>query len=294
MWIRPRWDAARQPCSTARPDFLTVWKTGPYTSGAIHVSIAIVPLALTLTACATPGAAAGPSELGELQAQVRALREENARLEKRLDRIELHATLGTRPPAAPGAPTKLPEPSPDALPALTVVKLKPKQQAAPKLQTATPIVEPSADVVDALKSAQAGPPPAGSEELDPEIGEAFYEQGLAALKTGNVAGGIADLQRFASEAPKHPHADNAIYFSGLGLMGLNDLEGAARAFEDVVTKYPAGDAVLDSLLKLGECRIRLNKPADARVVYQKIVSSYPGTTAATAAKARLSSLTGSP
>lgn len=275
---------------------MTLCKSGPYTSTVIHPRTAIVPLALAITACATTGPASNP-ELTELKAEVRALREENARLEKRLNRIELTSSLGTRPPSSASAPVTLPSPPPapaDAMPSLTVVKLKPKSAPAPKLATATPIVEPSSDAIEALKRAASSSPSDASPELDTDIGDAFYEQGVAALKTGNVAGGVADLQRFAAEAPKHPHADNAIYFAGLGLMGLNDFEGAARAFEDVVARYPAGDAVLESLLKLGECRVRLNKPADARVVYQKIVSSYPGTSAATAAKARLSSLTGSP
>lgn len=257
-----------------------------------------MPLAFAASCATTPGASATP-ELDELKAEIRALREDNARLEKRLDRVELHGSLGTRPPASGTAPIKLPEPTPSAasgegMPSLTVVKLKPKKDAAPKIATATPVVEPSSDAVEQLKKAAAAPAADQSADLDPDIGDAFYEQGLAALKTGNVEGGIADLQRFAADSPRHPHADNAIYFVGLGQMGLNDFDGAARSFEEVITRYPAGDAVLDSLLKLGECRVRLNKPADARVVYQKIVSSYPGTTAATAAKARLTSLTGSP
>lgn len=245
---------------------------------------------IALFSCATPGAA---PELTELKAEMRAIREENARLEKRLDRVEMYSTAGIHTPVASAAPRvalNLPEPAPEAVPALTVVKLKPKQQAAPKISTGVAIVEPAPEVLDALKNALPEP----ADEVDQDVGEAYFEQGVSNLKTGNVSGGILELQKFAAESPRHPRADNAIYFSGLGLMGLNDFDGAAKAFEDVITRYPAGDAVLDSLLKLGECRVRLNKPADARVVYQKIVSTYPGTTAATAAKARLSSLTGSP
>ncbi len=246
---------------------------------------------LALAACATPGAAPH-SELTELKAEVRALKEENARLEKRLERSGQQAWMPPQPAAVVAATAPIPEPqgASQAVPWLTVVKLKPRAQAAPKLSTGVSIIEPGADVIDALKNATPEP----AEETDLDVGDAFYEQGVSALKTGNVAGGILELQKFASESPRHPRADNALYFVGLGLMGLDDIEGAAKTFEDVVARYPAGDAVLDSLLKLGECRVRLNKPADARVVYQKIVSTYPGTTAATAARARLSSLTGSP
>ncbi len=245
-----------------------------------------------LAACATT---ASNSELDELKAELRAMRKENARLEQRLDRVELHASVAPlRAPSASSA-VSAPAPAPDnnALPSLTVVKLKPKQQAAPKLATQTPIVEPGPEAIEALKGSVEADPPSDT-ELDADVGDAFFEQGVSALKTGNVAGGILELQKFAAESPRHPRADNAIYFIGLGLMGLKDFEGAAKSFEDVIARYPAGDAVLESMLKLGECRVRLNKPADARVVYQKIVSSYPGTTAATAARARLSSLTGSP
>ena len=257
----------------------------------IRIFLVIGPLALI--GCATPGVAP-PQELSELKAEIRALRDENSRLEKRLDRIELHASVGVRPPSAVSAPVTLPEPPKGAVPSLTVVKLKPRQQAAPKLATGVQIVEPASEVLDKLASSAQGADSEVAEEVDPEIGEALFDQGVHALKTGNVAGGILELQKFSSEQPRHPKADNAIYFTGLGLMGLDDFDGAARAFEDVVARYPAGDAVLESLVKLAECRVRLNKTADARIVYQKIVSSYPGTTAASTAKARLASLTGSP
>ena len=221
------------------------------------------------------------------------MRAENRRLEQRLDRLELHDAVSAHSPTRSGVVPgfTVPEPAPEAVPTLTVVKLKPRQQAAPKLPTGVAIVEPDPVVLNNLKSAANEPPPA---EDDKDVGDALFDHGVASLKTGNVEKGIAELQKFAAESPRHPRADNALYFSGLGLMGLNDFEDATRAFEDVVARYPAGDAVMDSLLKLAECRLRLNKPADARTVYQKIVAAYPGTPAATTAQSRLSSLTASP
>jgi tol-pal system protein YbgF len=242
---------------------------------------------LALAACATP--TVGLAELKELKAEVRALQQDNQRLEQRLDRVELHAAVGVKPSGVAAGFT-VPEPAPEAVPSLTVVKLKPRAQAAPKIATGVAIVEPAPEVLDNLKGAAAEP----AVEEDRDVGDALFEHGVSALKTGNVERGVAELQKFAAESPRHPRADNALYFSGLGLMGLNDFEDAARAFEDVVARYPAGDAVLDSMLKLAECRVRLNHPADARTVYQKIVVAYPGTSAATTAQSRLSSLTASP
>ena len=202
---------------------MTLPKQGPYTSLSIRFFLFIGPVALA--SCATSGAAP-QSELTELKAEMRAIREENARLEKRLDRVELHGSIAPPPMAVPSRlALNIPDPGPEAVPSLTVVKLKPRQQAAPKIATGVAIVEPAPEVLDALKSAAVDDPP---EEEDKDMGEAFFEQGVNALKTGNVAGGILELQKFAAASPRHPRADNAIYFSGLGLMGLSDFEGVAQ------------------------------------------------------------------
>ncbi len=239
---------------------------------------------------------------------MRALREENARLEAKLQKNEQQkAMAAVGACAAPAAPapapvvTAAPEPKASAeIPTLTVVKLKPKKEAAPKLRTevevrepsASEVLEPSPEVLAAMKkiAAEQRGEPSEPEEVDPATGDQIFEKGLEALKTGNVSGGVEQLQKFAVAAPQHAKADNALYFSGVGLMGLNSYEDAARTFEEVVTRYPAGDAVQDSLLKLAECRIKLNKPEQARAVYQKIVSRFPGTAAATQAQGRLTQL----
>lgn len=252
--------------------------------------------ALALSACATGSAAT--QELHELRAEVRALREDNARLEGRLQALEHQKALSSAlsaPMPAPGSDRRagLSEPKPSAeVPSLTVVKLKPKHEAAPKIQTDVEVLEPSPEVVAAMKKIEAENrgEPAEPVEIDAAAGDELYDHAMASLKTGNISGGVLQLQKFAQDAPKHSKADNALYFSGVGLMGLNAYEDAARAFEEVQARYPAGDAVQDSMLKLAECRMKLNKPAEARAVYQKIVSRFPGTAAADQAQGRLTQL----
>ena len=239
---------------------------------------------------------------------MRALREENGRLEAKLQRLEQQKTVtavsacAAAAPAAPAAPAPASAPPAKAtaeVPALTVVKLKPKKEAAPRLRTevevkepSTEVLEPSPEVLAAMKkiAAEERGEPSQPEEPDAATGDVIYDKGVDALKTGNVSGGVDQLQKFAAAAPQHAKADNALYFSGVGLMGLSSYEDAARTFEEVVSRYPAGDAVQDALLKLAECRIKLNKPAEARAVYQKIVSRFPGTAAATQAQGRLTQL----
>jgi tol-pal system protein YbgF len=251
-------------------------------------------LAFALGACAT--APITSAELTELKAQVRALHEENARVNQRLASLENQKAVASAvagpPRSSSSSSAMLSEPKAGAeVPSLTVVKLKPKREVAPKIKTEVEVFEPSPEIVAAMKKidAESRGEPAEPEE-DAVALDAVYEKGVSALKTGNVTGGVEQLQRFAQSAPKHSKADNAIYFSGVGLMGLNDYEDAARAFEEVLARYPAGDAVQDSMLKLAECRMRLNKPAEAKAVYEKIVANFPGTAAATAALGRLTQM----
>ncbi|MBL8953168.1 MAG: tetratricopeptide repeat protein [Myxococcaceae bacterium] len=233
---------------------------------------------------------------------MRALREENARLEAKLQRVEQQKVMAQAAPAgqqaavvasAKGEPRPAAEVKSTAeVPELTVVKLKPKKEAAPKLRTEVEVLEPSADVLAAMKKIEAEDRgvPSEPEEIDAAQGDELFQKGLEALKTGNVSGAVEQLSKFASAAPRHAKADNALYFSGVGKMGLNDYEDAARTFEEVASRYPAGDAVQDSMLKLAECRMKLNRPKEARAVYEKIVSRFPGTVAASQAQGRLTQL----
>ncbi len=216
------------------------------------------------------------------------MRDENARLTRRLELLELRevATSSVRK----GAPT---DAASGSLPQLTVIKLKPKVEPAPKLATQVAVVEPAPELVEELATAAADKKASEEDsELDPALGDQIFEAGVAALKIGNVVGGIEKLQLFASENPKHPKADNALYFSGVGLIGLNDFDDAARSFQLLIATYPAGDAVVDAMLKLAECQVRLNQQAAARTLYGQILASYPGTPAASMAQTRLSSLGG--
>jgi len=219
------------------------------------------------------------SELSNLKAEVRALDDRNAELSRRLDRLEEKNTLMA---AAENSPTL----ASAELPNLTVVKLKPRLEPAPKMDLSVPVVEPSDSwlaVVNDAPVERRGPSHAAV--------ESEFEAGVAALKTGNVSGGVAKLRRFASEYPRHPKADDALYLSGLGLMGLGDYPAAASTFEQVISNYPAGNVMQDSMLRLAECRIRLNKLGEARRLYTQLLARYPGSAAAVQAEQRLGSLT---
>ncbi|MCI0571164.1 MAG: tetratricopeptide repeat protein, partial [Myxococcaceae bacterium] len=148
------------------------------------------------------------------------------------------------------------------------------------------IIEPTADAPPAVDI--------GGESVDPSLLDLEYESAVSALRTGNVAGGVERLKRFASENPRHARADNALYFAGVGLVGMEDVKGAAALLESLVASYPAGDAVTEALLRLAECRVKLHQESDARAIYNKLVTAFPGTAAASQAEQRLATLSRSP
>jgi TolA-binding protein len=259
--------------------------------------LAVVPLC-ALAACAHE--TASKADMDALKAELRTMREQHARLGERLERLERSAVVSRAKPAQAPASASQPTPSKGgqppasaaAVPELTVVKLKPKDDPAPPLPTRVSVVEPEPDEVEAFVSASpesaepaSAPAPANSVALEVE-----FEQAMSALRTGNVELGVAKLQAFAEQNPRHPRADNALYFSGLGRVGLNDHAGAALTFERLIETYPAGDAVLDGMLRLAECRLKLNQREDARALYTRVITQFPGTAAATQAEQRLASL----
>lgn len=265
---------------------MTGFCLAPYPLDTIR-RFTLIALAVAPWGCATD--AATRAELQELRASVRALRQETARLDARVEAL----SVGRSAPAAQAAPAPPPATAvaTAAVPPLTVVKLKPRSQAPPAVSTRVDVQEPPEGLAGALKGASAEE---GADEVDLAMAEAAYERGLSALKTGNVDGGMQQLRRFAEGWPRHPRADNALYFVALALQSRRELEEAAGLLERVALEYPAGDVAVDALLKLGECRLRLNQPQAAKATWEKIVFTFPGTAAATLAQTRLAALSVDP
>jgi tol-pal system protein YbgF len=241
---------------------------------------------LALVSCASNSVSR--AELSALRTEVRSLQEENARLIHRIDQLESQRSIPITAGPIPAISSQRDVPS------LTVVKVKPKSDPAPKISIAVPVVEPPLEAVEEIleasasasavsRSSQSGR--AGDGALDAEFAEA-----LTALKTGNVSGGIARLQKFSTQNPRHPRADDALYLVGVGLMAESKFDGAASAFEKLLSSYPASDQLRDAMLRLAECRVRLKNAREARVLYTQLVNKYPGSAAATEATQRLAAL----
>lgn len=279
--------------------FLDHVKTGSLSSVGLSreqpVPARFTPLVVATLALVAFGGCAGTSakkqELDDVRSELRAVRAENARLEKRLSRLEDEAAV-LRARTSAQSPSEDTAAKSDAaqvtrVPELAVVKLEPKPRS-PEVPIRAEIREPTEeDLQAALAQGDEAAQPEDGPKIDPAP---EYDRGMAALRTGDVSGAVIMLQEFAQQNPHHPHADNALYFSGIGLHALGDLESASRLFERVLQDHPAGDARMEAMLKLAECRARLDRQDDARVLYQKLIQTWPGTPAASQAQQRLASL----
>jgi tol-pal system protein YbgF len=248
--------------------------------------------ALMLSACAAQKASAPSAEVEGLRAELQRMRVRTDALENRLEQIENREALRTagdatrsRSASAEADPTPLAE-----LPSLTVVKLKPSTRPAPPLDTSTPVMEPDPEVLDALDAPDAPREDTGPSSGLAQLAQSQYDAGLESLRTGNLEGGVKQLSEFALNHPEHTLADNALYFAGIGEIGLEEYEQAADHFASVIARYPAGDSVAEAMLKLADCRVHLHQRDDARSLFARVASTYPGTAAATQAQQRLASL----
>jgi TolA-binding protein len=253
-----------------------------------YVLTLLVPCAV---GCASD--AASKSEVRTLQASVKQLQDGNMKLLERVQALETDravARASRQPPgplqaAAPSTPTG------SEVPTLAVVKLKPRADRAPPIDVRTPVQEPDAELVAAL----ARPVAAVSEEApDATQLDGEFAQAQEALRTGNLGGGVERMTRFAEAHPKDPRADDALYLAALGELGQDEPARAAKLLETALQRYPAGDVVQQAMLKLAECRMRLQQPAEARALLARLATSFPGTPAATEAQARLARIPRTP
>jgi TolA-binding protein len=69
-----------------------------------------------------------------------------------------------------------------------------------------------------------------------------------------------------------------------------DYPNALKSFQSLLQGFPASPKVPDALLETGEVYQEQQQSAQARTVFQKVLTSYPASSAATQARTRLAQL----
>lgn len=120
-----------------------------------------------------------------------------------------------------------------------------------------------------------------------------YQRALQLYRDGQSEQAIQGFRDFLRGNPKSPLADNAQYWIGEAYFAQSDYNRAIIEFNDVLVKYPQGDAVPASLLALAGAFSTSGGAGgqiDAKLVLQKLVSDHPNSEEAQVGRRQLQSL----
>jgi len=107
---------------------------------------------------------------------------------------------------------------------------------------------------------------------------AQYEAAITMLGKQQYDAASASLQAFVAANPKAPEAADAYYWIGSVAYLQKDFPSAARAFAEVVKKYPTSGKGPESMLKLGQSFIAMNQKEEGCAVLHGISTKYPSAT----------------
>jgi tol-pal system protein YbgF len=204
--------------------------------------------------------AAVEERLSELSRQV-------AKLQPRLDHQGQSVPEGDPTPAAAG-PRGRPA---DVRPAGPATAENPPQPAAATRPPGPPRADPAGK---ATEGAQASP-------------EALYRQALIAYQEGKFRRASALFEAYYAQYPRHPLADNALYWTGECHYARKRYLKAIDTFKSVLKDYPDGGKVPDALLKTGYSYLALGDKTTGRRYLQEVIRQYPFSSAGAKAEERL-------
>ena len=88
---------------------------------------------------------------------------------------------------------------------------------------------------------------------------ADYRRGLDLCRSGRFSESRVYLERFLKNGPPPNLADNGYYWLAESYYAEGSFEKAAKLFSVVCRRYPHGNKLPGSWLKLGYCRLKLKE-----------------------------------
>jgi TolA-binding protein len=246
-------------------------------------------LAFALSAACASARARDDAAWNELKGQMAVQAAQIAAQQRRIDELEVKlAAVAARadPRGAAAVPPQKTAPVPsvapgrDPRPQLKTVKLGEGRrrrrdynpvERAPLIPSSIPLKEPDAEALDRLEEATAIDPGV-RDELDADHA---FAQAVSKLNAGDLQHAENELLAFAGQHPRHTAADNALYLAGLIREHNGDCAGAVALFDRIPLTYPAGDAVLPSMVEKGRCLTRMQRKDEARELFARIVREHP-------------------
>jgi TolA-binding protein len=246
-------------------------------------------LALALSAACASARARDDAALLELKGQIAVQGAQISAQQRRIEELEVKlaavaARADSKPAAAApsqkAAPVPAVAPGRDPRPQLKTVKLGEGRrrrrdynpvERAPLIPSSIELKEPDPDALDRLEQATAVDPGV-RDELDADHA---FAQAVSKLNAGDLQHAETELLAFAGQHPRHTAADNALYLAGLIREHDGDCAGAVALFDRIPLTYPAGDAVLPSMVEKGRCLARMQRKDEAREILARVAREHP-------------------
>lgn len=117
-----------------------------------------------------------------------------------------------------------------------------------------------------------------------------FDAALAVFRRGDFAAAQNVFAEFVRRYPQSGYAPSARFWLGNARYATRDYTGAIADFRALLQQAPDHARAPEAVLSIANCQIELKETAAARQTLQDLVSAYPQSEAAAAARERLSRL----
>ncbi|QQR88660.1 MAG: tol-pal system protein YbgF [Myxococcales bacterium] len=107
-----------------------------------------------------------------------------------------------------------------------------------------------------------------------------YLAALTLVSKRHYAQAYEGFASFLKKYPKHPYADNALYWMGEVRYAMGQYELAIKEFELALRYFPKGNKISDVILKMAYSYSRIGNAKKAGYYFRKLTEEYPDSRAA--------------
>ena len=127
-----------------------------------------------------------------------------------------------------------------------------------------------------LGSLQPGDSASPAPSPQPPSARAQFDVAMNLLSKAQYDDARATFRSFADANPRDPLAPQAVYWIGRVAYVQKDYSGAARAFAEVIKKYPSSANGPESMLKLGQSLLAAGQKREGCTALAALKRKYPG------------------
>ncbi|MBI1950185.1 MAG: tetratricopeptide repeat protein [Acidobacteria bacterium] len=174
----------------------------------------------------------------------------------------------------------------------TIARAPAARPAPPSPGVPAPGMDPgslAAGVIPAAASPAPQPPPPAAPGA-PSAGTDLYRQAYSDYARGNLDQALSSLEEFLRLHAADDRADDARYLIGEVYFSQQKYPEAVGAYDRLLKDHADGERAASAHLKKGLALLEMNRTADAVIQFQHVVTAYPKSEEARAARERLRAL----